>query len=923
MLVRPARRARLLHAAATSRRFFAHRLGGALQLQPHRRAADRAASPSGRAPTAARPACIRRTSTTTPTPSARSTSPATCRSSSAPTARASAASCARRRSRSAELWKIGQLRPGDTRALRAASRDARPTRARAAQERPIAGARPRPPRPALRRCRRATPCSRVCRRRASAARGVPAARATTTCSSSTARCVLDLRAAHPRARADELARGSSKLPGIVDLTPGIRSLQIHFDSRQLLRVDACSTRCSAPRRELPAIDDIDVPTPHRAPAAVVGRSRRRGWRSRSTCRSVRADAPWCPSNIEFIRRINGLDSIDEREATSCSTRATSCSASGDVYLGAPVATPARSAPSAGDHEVQPGAHLDAGERRRHRRRVPVHLRHGGSGRLPVRRPHGAGVEPLPRHRSASSPARRGCCASSTRSASIPVSATELLEHARRVPARQVRRPRSTTARSSCATTSAFLGRRSRAASRRSKARQQAAFEAERERWAASRAARVSQRTARRRARRRRAASATCPPAPRPSSRRCRGSVWQLARRAGASACTRGQTAADRRGDEDGGGSAIAPVDGVVSELSRCAEGRPVAPGQRVAVLAAGWQAWHRLSRVLAASIERLPRPARRCVSACDATASRPRAARPVWISPSASSDCWRSWHAARSRRAALRRAVRGEGQHRRGRAADDGGLPRLRVPARAHRARWSSGWSHAGAIVRRQDQPRPVRHRPGRHALAVRHLPLDLFDQRYISGGSSSGSAVAVAHGPGRLRARHRHRRLGSRAGRVQRHRRLKPTRGLLSTRGVVPGVPLARLRLDLHAQRGRRRRVSSRAGFDPDDPFSRERRGRLARRRAARLAVPRAEDLEFFGDLESAELFLAALDRAAAAVGAQIGRFDFAPFREAAALLYAGPWVAERTGSARAPRAHADAVHPVVRRHRRGGDEL
>ena len=76
----------------------------------------------------------------------------------------------------------------------------------------------------------------------------------------------------------------------------------------------------------------------------------------------------------------------------------------------------RSAPPAGHHEVQPGAHVDAGERGRHRRRVPVHLRHGGAGRLPVRRPHGAGVEPL-RRGPALRPGRRpGCCASSTGSA---------------------------------------------------------------------------------------------------------------------------------------------------------------------------------------------------------------------------------------------------------------------------------------------------------------------------------------------------------------------------------------------------------------------------------------------------------------------------------------------------------------------------
>ena len=116
--LRSARRARLLHRRRHRRRSSRRDVEGALQLRPHRRAPDRPEAALGAHATAARPACTRRTSTTTPTPSARSTSPATCRSSSAPTARASAASSARRRSSQAELWKIGQLRPGDTRALR-------------------------------------------------------------------------------------------------------------------------------------------------------------------------------------------------------------------------------------------------------------------------------------------------------------------------------------------------------------------------------------------------------------------------------------------------------------------------------------------------------------------------------------------------------------------------------------------------------------------------------------------------------------------------------------------------------------------------------------------------------------------------------------------------------------------------------------
>ena len=96
------------------RRLLRRRLEGPLQLGPHRRPAGRPQARAGRAPTAARRACTRPTSTTPRTRSAPSTTPATCRSCSAPTARRSAASSARRRSSPAERWKLGQLRPGDT-----------------------------------------------------------------------------------------------------------------------------------------------------------------------------------------------------------------------------------------------------------------------------------------------------------------------------------------------------------------------------------------------------------------------------------------------------------------------------------------------------------------------------------------------------------------------------------------------------------------------------------------------------------------------------------------------------------------------------------------------------------------------------------------------------------------------------------------
>ncbi|MGA2710113.1 MAG: urea carboxylase [Steroidobacteraceae bacterium] len=126
------------------------------------------------------------------------------------------------------------------------------------------------------------------------------------------------------------------LAGIVDLTPGIRSLQVHYDSRVLSVDHLLSTLMSADTASA-AIDDMEIPS--RIVELPLS------WDDVATrlaiekyMQSVRADAPWCPSNIEFIRRINGLDSIDEvkRIVFEASYMVLGL---GDVYLGAPVATP--------------------------------------------------------------------------------------------------------------------------------------------------------------------------------------------------------------------------------------------------------------------------------------------------------------------------------------------------------------------------------------------------------------------------------------------------------------------------------------------------------------------------------------------------------------------------------------------------------
>ena len=125
-------------------------------------------------------------------------------------------------------------------------------------------------------------------------------------------------------------------PGVIDLTPGIRSLQIHFDPKVVTR-DRLHAHLNAALEDLPAVDDIRVPTrivhlPLSWDDAAVHETIRR------YMSGVRPDAPWCPSNIEFIRRMNGLESVESVKDIVFSASYLVMGL-GDVYLGAPVATP--------------------------------------------------------------------------------------------------------------------------------------------------------------------------------------------------------------------------------------------------------------------------------------------------------------------------------------------------------------------------------------------------------------------------------------------------------------------------------------------------------------------------------------------------------------------------------------------------------
>ncbi|HZV99254.1 MAG TPA: urea carboxylase, partial [Methylophilaceae bacterium] len=131
------------------------------------------------------------------------------------------------------------------------------------------------------------------------------------------------------------------IDGIIDLTPGIRSLQVHFQSR-VLPLSLLLEILQEAEAELPNIDEMEVPT------RIVHLPL--SWDDAATqlaiekyMQSVRKDAPWCdvsgnPSNIEFIRRINGLGSVEDVKRIVFDASYLTLGL-GDVYLGAPVATP--------------------------------------------------------------------------------------------------------------------------------------------------------------------------------------------------------------------------------------------------------------------------------------------------------------------------------------------------------------------------------------------------------------------------------------------------------------------------------------------------------------------------------------------------------------------------------------------------------
>ncbi|MBD3145937.1 5-oxoprolinase/urea amidolyase family protein [Microbispora bryophytorum] len=132
------------------------------------------------------------------------------------------------------------------------------------------------------------------------------------------------------------ALAARDLPGVVDLTPGIRSLQIHLDPATLSQRDLLAELLRI-EAGLPPTGELEVPS------RVVHLPL--SWDDPATREAiarymagVRDDAPWCPSNIEFIRRVNGLEDVAEVHRVVFDAEYLVLGL-GDVYLGAPVATP--------------------------------------------------------------------------------------------------------------------------------------------------------------------------------------------------------------------------------------------------------------------------------------------------------------------------------------------------------------------------------------------------------------------------------------------------------------------------------------------------------------------------------------------------------------------------------------------------------
>jgi urea carboxylase len=364
-----------------------------------------------------------------------------------------------------------------------------------------------------------------------------------------------------------------KLPGIVDLTPGVRSLQIHFDPHVLssLRLRSALERAEL---ELASIDDVAVPTRTvHLPLSWDDPQTQLAIQKYTT--SVRPDAPWCPSNIEFIRRINGLGSVDDVYDTVFGASYLVLGL-GDVYLGAPVATP-----------VDPRHRLVTTKYNPARTWTPENAVGIGGAYMCIYGMEGPGgyqfvgrtLQVYNRFRTTSrfAPDRPWLLRFFDQIRFFPISAQELLEQREAFPYGKVNvkieegtfklRDYERFLAQNQASISAF------------KSQQQTAFEAERQRWVEN--GQLSFSSDAQAGASNGADAAALPPGTEAVESHVPGSVWKLEVKAG-DRVKRGQTLliVESMKMEI---AVEAPADGLIVELL-VGEGRAVAPGQRVAVL---------------------------------------------------------------------------------------------------------------------------------------------------------------------------------------------------------------------------------------------------------------------------------------------------------------------------------------------------
>ncbi len=201
------------------------------------------------------------------------------------------------------------------------------------------------------------------------------------------------------------------------------------------------------------------------------------------------------------------------------------------------------------------------------------------------------------------------------------------------------------------------------------------------------------------------------------------------------------------------------------------------------------------------------------------------------------------------------------------------------------------------------------------------------FDPDYISGGSSSGSAVTVASGQVSFS-------LGTDtagSGRVPAAFNnlvgLKPSCGLLSTRGVVPACrSLDAVSIFALTAADAQRVFAVAHGVDAQDPYSRPARPHGRKFAAGEpfcFGVPMPAQLAFFGDTTNPALFETAIARLESLGGTRV-EIDFTPLLQTAHLLYGGPWVAERYHAIRDFIEHQpESVFPVTREITLGAKKL